>query len=180
MRRHLSRELNSVMVFPVISPAQAIQLGIAAQAVGSAAVSTFADLLRSAAGLLSPAPAEGTKGGCATPACNGNRPGGTADLAVLSGQIDSLLSRISERVRQLVTAGDARLPAAGVTLARDAAGNLAVSGQGQNVPALSQLLQQDGLLQSLFSALGARRQLLDSTTGNAGPSGPLLLHVDAA
>lgn len=167
------------MVFPAISPAQAIQLGVAAQAAGSAAASAFAGLLRSAASLLAPSATDEASPNSASPTPRAASGGGTTDLAVLSGQIDSLLSQIADRVRQLFAGGNCELPSGGVTLEQGSSGDLTVSGQGSQGPQLSRLLQQDGLLQSLFRSLAARRQLFASATSPGETAGPMQLHVDA-
>jgi hypothetical protein len=175
MRRHLSRESVSVMAFPAISPAQAVQLGVVAQAAGSAAASAFSDLFRSAAELLAPATQ------CESRAGSPNQTSvGSSDLSVLSGQIESLLSRIAERVRDIMAAGQRQIPPGGLTLAQDPGGNVAVVGEGEEGPALSPLLQQDDLLRSLFRALDARKLLFDSASSPGESGGPLQLRVDAA
>ena len=167
------------MGFPAISPVQAIQLGVAAQAAGSVAASAFSDLLRSAAEFL--APEKPCKSCSDSPGAADRLPAaaGGSDLSVLSGQIESLLSQIADRVRTIVSAGGRPFPAEGLTLSQNPAGNVAVAGESAQGPALSPLLQQDGLLRSLFRALDARKRLFDSASPAAEPGAPLRLHVDA-
>jgi hypothetical protein len=163
------------MLFPAISPAQAVQLGVAAQAAGSAAAAAFADLLRSAASLL--APTEGTNA-AAVSERDAAQSGSATDLSVLRGQIDSLLTRIADRVRQLFATENRPLPQQGVILAKHS-GYVAVSLPGEAGASLPRLVQQDDLLRSLVRALAARRELLDSATSPDASTSPLRLHVKA-
>ena len=92
------------MAIPPISPVHAVALGVAAQAAGSAAASAFADLLRSAAALLTPE--SRTDGSPVSPPAL--KTPGISELTVLGGQIESLLGQIADRVRELFVAGNRR------------------------------------------------------------------------
>lgn len=153
------------MAIPPITPAQAISLGIAAQTVGSAAASTFAELLHGATELLSglvPAEASPAAGqSCGTPA-----PAET-DAGVLQRQIGELLDAFHSAFRKLLSAVKQSIPASGTTITGGEAG-LQIAGGPQGVEGA---LNADGRLPALFRAIAARTKLLQAATGGAVPAG---------
>jgi len=168
------------MAFPPISVSQAVQLGIAAHAVGSAASSAFSELLRSAADFLTnreetptaTAPSSVKTGLQQTAQSN------RSDVSVLSGQIESLLRQFHSRVKQLIAGNHAVLPDNGLTVSSGQDGQLAISGNGADQD-LTGLLRFDDLLGSLFRALEARQRLLHSATSGTTANGsvPFRLQV---
>jgi len=163
------------MSLPPITPAQAIQLGIAAQAVASTAASTFSGLLQEGMQFLSNVtgePEASASGVSESP--SGSRRGlaaerasGDSDLNVLRAQIGSLLKRLHSEFRQLFQDNGLAFPSTGVTLAQQADGRIELEGALADKGHLQHLLEGHDSLPSLIRAVAARQRLLSKVTSPA-------------
>lgn len=167
------------MAIPPITVVQAIQLGAAAHAAGSAATAAFSELLRSAADFLSPGPSDRKPADAVSSLGNSSKTSVISDLSVLGEQIASLLSRVHSRILEIVSTNQGTVPAEGISLTQDSAGDLSVSGTGTDGSNLATRLQQDSVLGSLIRSLAARKRLFDSVSTGQESTRPLQLNVNA-
>lgn len=168
------------MALPPISPTQMIQLGIAAHAVGSAAISTFADLLHEAAELLGrPSPESPPNGG--TSSASVGAAGRRSDLSVLQEQIQNLLAALHAGVQQLFQSNGLSIPAQGLIVGPGEDGRLHVADSSPQSQQIEQLLQNDESLLPLFQAVRARQELAQQAGGlPAEPSATIQLLPQSA
>ncbi len=146
------------MSIPPISPMQAVQIGLAAKAAGTVAVTAFSDLLRSAADFLGgEQSATPTVGQASGPSTNGSR----NDVGILQGQIESLLKSFGSHLKDLIAGNGIALPDSGLTVTQSPTG-LGVLENHPEKSRIEDVLNGSGTLTEMFRAIIARQQLLQS------------------